>query len=231
MLSLLPSKALADFGDADIKKDAQYDAYCGKKGNDCKLKFENDTIVVNSASSVNKNQIFNYTTLSRYDGGCLFGDDCDAARRIHSIDIDYVKDDGSRSTARILFVNNKSYLDFMSTLRSFTGFASSGEFDPRCPSGGRFYRNECMSAQQINNVRQQSAEAWRSVAENLNEQQERSVERQNSQPVVIMGSPSSGSANVVAPTNSRTRVTCSPGYTNAFGRYINPSCDSTTNSW
>lgn len=179
--SIYSSIAKADFGEADISKSSSFGAYCGKKGNNCTLIFEPDAIAVNSKSRVAYKQILGYSNLSEYDGGCLMTTQCPLARYIFSIDIDYIKADGLKSTARILFVNSKSYKDFLSSLRSFTGLSSSGEIDPRCPSGGKLIEGSCLTSEQAAQKRYNDAMLWLKASEGISRQQELEIEREKIQ--------------------------------------------------
>jgi len=176
--ALSPGIAWSDFGEADISKTSEFNAYCGKKGNNCSIRFEENQIVVNNKSRVNRNQILKYTNLSQCDGGCLGTTSCPLARHLYSIDIEYAKKDGTTSTARTMFVNARAYQDFLYTMKSFSGFASSGEVDPRCPSGGKLVDGNCLTTEQATQKRYQDALLWMKASEQLTDQQELETQRQ-----------------------------------------------------
>ena len=175
-LSVNPVKA--DFGEADVSTVNTFDAWCGQKGNNCTIRFEKDAIVVDNISKVSHKQITAYSNLAEYDGGCWGTTSCLLARNLYSIDIEYIKQNGAKSNARILFANPKSYRDFMYAIKSYTGISSSGEIDLRCPSGGKLIEGNCLSTEQANHKRVQDALLWLRASEGITNQQQVDVDRQ-----------------------------------------------------
>ena len=50
----------AGLGDAETKETV-FDAWCGKKGNDCKVVFTDETLTVNGTDGINRSQILGFT--------------------------------------------------------------------------------------------------------------------------------------------------------------------------
>ena len=49
-----PNAALAGLGAAEEGTKRTFDAYCGKKGNDCKVKFTGERLTVNGTDGIDK---------------------------------------------------------------------------------------------------------------------------------------------------------------------------------
>ena len=50
----------AGLGDTETKE-TEFDAWCGKKGNDCKVVFTDETLTVNGTDGINRSQIRGYS--------------------------------------------------------------------------------------------------------------------------------------------------------------------------
>jgi len=132
-LMLVSPEAKADFGEADTGNNisnqiSRFEAWCGKSGNNCLIEFDrvNSAIIVNSTDRVNVDNImdFNFSIQKRK---CLItflaGNNCAAPIQSDRaiIDIEYKKDDGSLSSARVIFGSLPAGRKFIGTLSKFTG--------------------------------------------------------------------------------------------------------------
>lgn len=127
-LPLLSAKA--DFGSADTGSSVKsnqinsFDAWCGRKGNGCKIEIDKtaNNLTINSESTVSALQItnFNYSMQKRQ---CMTGNNCLIPVKTDKveIDIEYIKKDGSESSAKILFGHLGAGKKFISALSQLTG--------------------------------------------------------------------------------------------------------------
>ena len=165
----LNSTAYADFGAADVQDSysirKKFDAWCGKKGNDCKVTFSKRGISVNNLEPVNFNRInkFNF----------------DKNRRTYTFDIFYKKKSSEDGVARFLFINKKSALGFLSALKRSKGIKFSSS-DPRCDLEGYIYQDGyCYTKQQAKELRlEKRREFWEAVNAGLDESREYDLERE-----------------------------------------------------
>ena len=143
--------AFADFGEAEAPNSSltvknSYDAWCGKKGNDCEVDFEKDAIVINKKSSVKYSQITNFVhreEVSTCNKGQIFF--CDKGG--DTFYIDYLKNNGDNGQGVILFGNKKVALQFLSKMKQVSN--QKIYTDPRCQrSGDISFKGICMSQEQ-----------------------------------------------------------------------------------
>lgn len=87
----LCSPAFAGLGPASSSKPSAYDAHCGKRGNDCKVSFDNAQITVDGKYSVPFDQL---TFISR---GAMY------TKNYTAFGIEYRNEDGSLGFAEIYF--------------------------------------------------------------------------------------------------------------------------------
>ena len=185
LLALLlgtPTTALADFGSADVatSTSSSFDAYCGKRGNKCKIEFDSQNITVDKINKVDKRQIIGYSNFAEYDGKSCWPSttpSCYLAAYDYNINIDYIKKDGSRSIAKVIFVNKNSYSDFLAAMHGFTGMGSKGEVDPRCPNGGILMAGSCLNESERAAKVQQDVQILNNAARGFAEMEERMIER------------------------------------------------------
>ena len=134
---LSPTISLADFGPADIgdteligdiesNRNYKFDAWCGKAKENCKIEFEDDKIYINENDYVKTEQI-KAISYSLQEETCITtkftGKKCliPIKRNQLTINITYIKRNGSSSVARVIFKNIKAGETFLKTISSFTG--------------------------------------------------------------------------------------------------------------
>ena len=94
------SPAFAGLGPASSSKPAAYDAWCGEKGNDCKVSFDGGKITVDGKHSVSFDQL-TYITRNRGDYNSW------NYSYTHTFGIEYtVEGQTAPEFAEILFMNN-----------------------------------------------------------------------------------------------------------------------------
>ena len=177
----LANAAIADFGSADVTTSSSFDAYCGKRGNKCKIDFDSTNITVDKKSKVGARQIIGYSNFAEYDGKSCWPSStpsCMVAAYDYIINIDYVKKDGARSAAKVIFVNKNSYTDFLSAMKAFTGMGSSGEIDPRCPNGGRLMAGSCLDESQRAAKVQQDIQTLFRTSDGFSRMEDQRIERE-----------------------------------------------------
>jgi hypothetical protein len=100
-----PIPAKAGLGSASSSSTASFDAWCGSKGNNCKVKFSDERITVNQSDSISYDQVIGFTTAKNWIyriGGSYW---------LHTITIQYVED-GSTKSGKFLFANSTAATDF-----------------------------------------------------------------------------------------------------------------------
>ena len=100
-----PNPAAAGLGAASSSSSTSFDAWCGSKGNKCKVKFADERITVNGSDSISFDQVIGYTTAQNWRyriGGSYW---------LHTITIQYVED-GSTKSGKFLFSNSTAATDF-----------------------------------------------------------------------------------------------------------------------
>ena len=130
----------ADFGSAELGTSGNeysvFDAWCAKRGNDCVVEFSTEGVVVNDGQAVPYGNVVKYTY--EVDDKWL-GD-------LHIFDIVYSKRGGGRGVGRIIFGNKKVALNFLSSLKEYTGKDQRG--DPRCSKGLSYYKGDCINTKE-----------------------------------------------------------------------------------
>tara|TARA_Y100001968_G_C19085436_1_gene585072 strand:- start:39 stop:491 length:453 start_codon:yes stop_codon:yes gene_type:complete len=131
---LWPGLSLADFGSADIgdielNRMYEFNAWCGKARNNCKIIFEDEKIIVDKTNFVLIEQIkaIDYIIQEKKCVTTKYtGDNCliPIQRDRLTVDVAYIKRSGSSSVARIIFNNLESGQRFLEVLSSFTGVKS-----------------------------------------------------------------------------------------------------------
>ena len=142
----MPQKVLSDFGPADVggknNEARTFEAWCGSRGNTCKVDFGRDSLIIDGANSVNYVSIRNF----HYDankGTCnAYGFWC--IGRAYTFDIIYTKSNGEEGVGKIIFAKEKVALSFMHNLKSATG-NKPWAGDPRCEQGQIYQEGICLS--------------------------------------------------------------------------------------
>ena len=118
-LLALPLPAISGLGPAEnIKKD--FDAWCAKTKNECKVKFSGDTLSVDDYNTINKSDLKRYEIINRFY--------CVAASGISSskcygkaTTLIYYNQDGKEGVGAILFVDDTAFFEFVIALKVFCG--------------------------------------------------------------------------------------------------------------
>ena len=155
-----PNYVKADFGEADVQNSLStsnnFDAWCGKKGNDCKVMFLDKGISVNGSTPVDYARIKDYNYDENHGWGCderhsKGGYICPGKK--YTFEIYYDKSSGEEGTARFIFINHNAALGFLGALKK-----SQGEYfvrsDPRCQKKDNiFYDGVCMPKGKARNLK------------------------------------------------------------------------------
>ena len=127
---LLCNPALADFGSADTGASAGnevsiFNAKCGEEMDPCELEidFENAKVIVDGSSYVEKSRIKEARYMIKERSCILGGTNCSVplVPPKHTTDITYRKQDGSISTARIMFRDLNVGRRFFDSIALFLG--------------------------------------------------------------------------------------------------------------
>ena len=170
----------ADFGEADVKNSfsttKNFDAWCGKKGNDCKVTFLDEGISVNGSKPVDYGRIKDYNYDENHGWGCeerhaKGGYICPGKK--YTFEIYYDKNSGEEGTARFIFANHNAALGFLGALKKVQGeyFVRS---DPRCKvKDNVFYDGACMTKGQARNLKlKQQKREMQGVVDALEDQRQ-----------------------------------------------------------
>jgi len=168
-LTALTTQAKADFGSADVgnknNETKIFEAWCGERGNDCKIKFDTQSILINEKDEVPYRRIKTFF-YNANNGVCnAYGFWC--IGRKYSFDIVYIKNDGSESVGKIIFAKEDVALRFMTNLKLSTGIMRD-RGDPRCEQGQIFHEGICLSpntAAEVRTREKESANASNAVIE------------------------------------------------------------------
>jgi hypothetical protein len=100
-----PNPAAAGLGAVSSSASTSFDAWCGSKGNKCKVKFADEPITVSGSDSISFDQVIGYTTAQnwRYHIGGSYW--------LHIITIQY-DEDGNTKSGKLLFSNSTVATDF-----------------------------------------------------------------------------------------------------------------------
>ena len=109
----------AGLGDAEGgTTNRTFDAYCGKKGNNCKVMFANDKLTVNQKDSISKGQILKYTVNPNfYCESGMFGEKCDGEGSVLVI----YQEEGREGSGIFIFVHKKTFMEFVNAITAFCG--------------------------------------------------------------------------------------------------------------
>jgi len=119
LISLVIPPALADLGPAETEmRKSSFNAWCGKRKNDCTVSFEGDRLLVNGTDGINKSQIL------RVWADKELREFWDRNPMSYYQDVYYVtyrKTDGSEGTGRFIFLNQQESTQFWNNLEIFLG--------------------------------------------------------------------------------------------------------------
>jgi len=154
-----PIKSNADLGEAVLTDEnyskKEFDAWCGKVRNDCKVYFLENGISVNKSNPVGYQRIIDYSYDLDYPL-CNHATFKGLCSQRHIFDIYYFNSSGEESTARFIFANKKVAKSFTGALKKSLGI-SFNRNDPRCENRGEiYYEGSCMpkgTAKRIQNQR------------------------------------------------------------------------------
>lgn len=106
---LIPSRALADFGDADFPlgtfddgPKSYHDAWCRKVNNECRVRFEGAAMSVEGQGGITSDQFITFRV--DRDGNEFY------------TYLTYKKKNGSKQRALFLFANQSAHMDFVRAL-------------------------------------------------------------------------------------------------------------------
>jgi hypothetical protein len=158
--AMISTKAKADFGTADVgnknNETRIFEAWCGERGNDCKIKFDAKAILINEKDEVPYKRIKTFF-YDANNGVCnAYGFWC--VGRKYSFDIVYLKEDGTESVGKILFGKEDIALRFMFNLKNVTGNKPWAS-DPRCGRGEVFQEGICLAPTTAAEVRTREKES------------------------------------------------------------------------
>ena len=174
-LALAPA-AKANFGAADLGSEGNeysvFSAWCAKRGNDCRVEFTSDGIVVNKGTAVPYGNVVTYT----YEvDDKMLGD-------LHIFDVVYSKMEGGRGVGRIIFGNPKVALNFLSSLKEYTRKERRG--DPRCSQSLAYYKGGCIDSREAlllkREDRQRELQRLQNAVDNMQEDRRLDIEELDS---------------------------------------------------
>lgn len=157
---LTAQSSRADFGAAEVggknNEARTFEAWCARKGNNCKVSFDINGITIDENNSVPYNRIKTFY-YGANNGVCnAYGFWC--IGRAYTFDIVYSKDDGTEGVGKIIFAKQEIALTFMFNLKTVTGNKPWGG-DPRCNSGEVFQEGICLSPTTAAEVRTREKES------------------------------------------------------------------------
>ena len=117
LLLLLPllqgSPAIADLGPAETEVIETFDAYCGKRGNDCRVTFESGQMRVNDGKGIGRDQLVSF----KYTGPDLCVFSCPDLPWV----VSYRNSSGEVKTAKFIFRHGPTNIRFGKALEVFAG--------------------------------------------------------------------------------------------------------------
>ena len=111
LLSSFSGPLHAGLGDAEGPERREFDAWCGKKGNNCKVVFTDNSLTVNETDGISRSQMTEFSADQKYTaiGGSYW---------TWYFTVSY-KEDGVVKSGTFLFVNKKAAGAFKRTLLWF----------------------------------------------------------------------------------------------------------------
>ena len=111
--------ARADLGPAETEmKTSTFDAWCGKRSNNCKVSFEGDRLLVNGKDGIDKSQILRIWSDKELRN---FWDRNPMSYYQEVYYVTYQKSDGSEGTGRFIFLIHQASSQFWNQLQTFLG--------------------------------------------------------------------------------------------------------------
>ena len=115
----LPTSVHADLGPAETEmKTSSFDAWCGKRGNNCKVSFEGDRMLVNGKDGIDKSQILRIWSDKELRN---FWDRNPMSYYQDVYYVTYRKGDGTEGNGRFIFLNQQASAQFWNQLQIFLG--------------------------------------------------------------------------------------------------------------
>jgi len=118
-LLFLQAPARADLGKAEEIK-AEFDAWCARGGNDCKVTFSGDTLTVDGSSSITKADLSKIEYNNRFYCSPASGLRSSKCYGKGSAIVYYVQD-GKEGAGAFIFADDNAYFDFVTALDVFCG--------------------------------------------------------------------------------------------------------------
>ena len=162
--------AFADLGTADTSTNQEFDAWCAKPKNDCKVVFADGLMKVGDSAGIRPSQVVGLRTDYEKRG---FWDRTPGNYYYPVYYVDYRKSDGSVGYGKFLFINEGAAQRFWDALQSF-----SRKTDPL--AGLKKQQNESLEAGSANRFNSMLQETDRNLGEMNRRQQEALVESQRS---------------------------------------------------
>ena len=116
---ITPPPTKAGLGAAEQGTKRTFDAYCGKKGNDCKVEFTNNRLTVNGIDGIDKGQIVKYEFSQNFlcGTGLLTRNSCSGRGTALVI----YNEDGVEGSGTFIFTNRRTFQEFAGALSAFCG--------------------------------------------------------------------------------------------------------------
>ena len=116
---VLHNAALAGLGAAEEGTKRTFYAYCGKKGNDCKVEFTGERLTVNSTDGIDKGQIVKHQFSQdfRCGTGLLTRNSCSGRGTTLVI----YNEIGVEGSGTFIFTNRRAFEEFAGALSAFCG--------------------------------------------------------------------------------------------------------------
>ncbi len=121
LLGVIPisNPVWADLGPAETDmKSSIFDAWCGKRGNNCKVSFVGDRLLVNGKDGIDKSQILRIWSDKELRN---FWDRNPMSYYQDVYYVTYRKSDGAEGTGRFIFLNHQASAQFWNQLQIFLG--------------------------------------------------------------------------------------------------------------
>ena len=114
-----PNPAEAGLGKAEGGTSRTFDAYCGKAGNKCKVKFSSSRMTVDETDGIDKGQIIKYEFSQNFlcGTGLLTRNSCTGRGTALVI----YNEDGAEGSGTFIFTNRRAFSEFSAALSAFCG--------------------------------------------------------------------------------------------------------------
>ena len=118
-LLALPLPAMSGLGPAEnIKK--EFDAWCAKTKNECKVTFSGDTLSVDNNNSISKSELQRYETINRFY--CVAASGLSSSKCYgKATTLIYYNQNGKEGVGAIIFVDDTAFFEFQIALKVFCG--------------------------------------------------------------------------------------------------------------